>query len=207
MKITIKTLITLAAMLGTSTAAFAGTLGVNYYGVGLGYGENWHSNGPDTTGWGAGVGINHNVAQEADFAVDVHSNFDYRRGSGGALRSRTNTLTAGATAFTEFEGIRPFAGIETGWSWNRTRYQSLRMTDDSWLYGARFGAEIPVDADLSITPYATWTHYDSISDSKWAIGVSALYWLDDGIGVGLDYTLTEGPNKSATLIANVNFRY
>ncbi|MCC5833463.1 MAG: hypothetical protein JJU20_01905 [Opitutales bacterium] len=207
MKRTIKTLIALAAMLGSSAAAFGGLLGVNYYGAGIGYGQTWFSNLPDLEGYGAGVGVNHNLLQEADYAIDLTAGYTYTRGSGLNIRSRGHAVSTSAVIFTEIEGGRPFFSVDTGWSWNRSYYHHWRSSDDSWFYGWTGGMEFEIAENWSLAPYVSWTRWDSYRHSEWSGGVHLHHWLDENLGIGGSYSLTEGPDKSALVTLEVNFRY
>ena len=202
-----KTLIALAAMLGSSAVAFGGQLGVNYYGAGIGYGQTWNSNLPDLEGFGGGVGVNYNLLQEVNYAIDLSANYTYIRGSGLNIRSRGHEISTSAVAFTEMEGARPFISLDTGWSWHRSHYHSWRSTSDSWFYGWTGGAEFEVAPDWSLTPFVSWTRWDNYSESEWSGGVNLHYWMDDNLGFGGTYTLTEGPHKSARLTLEVTMRY
>lgn len=204
----IKTLWMLAAFAGSTIAtSAAGLIGENYAGAGLAY--TWVSisgiSNPD--GWGAGVGINHNVQKDANFGIDINGVYTYARVSGSGLRVRSNTLQASAVLFTEMDNVKPFLSLDTGWTWENARMFGLKISDDSWLWGFSGGVEIALNEAFSLTPSISWTRFNSYSDSVWSGGISGNYWINDQVSVQVGYGMTEGPEKAHTVGVSVNWRY
>ncbi len=122
---------------------------------------------------------------------------------------RTNEALIGVTAFSEMGNLRPFVGVFTGWVWASHRESFSREKYDSWVYGLRGGVEFTLTDELSLAPSIELqgTDDDRLGDWTWVFALDAHYWLSESWGVGVGYSVTDGPQKQHTGMAMATFRY
>lgn len=118
--------------------------------------------------YGLGVAANVPVAPN----VDLSAGYDYGWVKGAG---HFNGVTGGATAYTTFNGVKPFVGAAVGYQW--TSYAGGK--DDQGLWGLAAGVEIPVSV-VTITPrivYSDDFHGSSRSSQQTSYEVEGNYWV------------------------------
>jgi len=116
------------------------------------------------------LGVAANVPVTPHLDLGASYGYSWLRGIG-----HTNDVAAGATAYTAWNGVKPFVGAGLGYEWDR--YGTSR--DDSATWGLAAGVEIPVSV-VSITPqvvYADDFHGRANSAQQWTYGVEGNYWI------------------------------
>ncbi len=200
-----KSLLGLAAMLGLSVASFGGLIGENYVLAGAGYSTVRVSGISNPDGLTAVVGANYNAMREANFAADIRTSYSHTRlNSSGFNRWKNDTFLVGAVLFTEVDNMKPFFGVDLGWTWDRWRTAG---SDNSWVYSLSTGVEVAITETFSLTPSISWNRAEDYSDDYWAAQLAGHQWINDQLGVGASYSITEGPNRVHSLMATVTFRY
>lgn len=193
-----------ASVSGASATNLPNPLGENYFGFGAGYG--WIS-GTDLDGWIVGTGLNHNIQAGPDLGMDLTFVYNYSRLTDSPLRATGHQIAGSYTFFTETQGVKPFLSLDLSYTWARARMGGFSASDNSWQWGFTGGAEFGV-GEFTITPFLGWSRDQGDGrESHWFGGVNGHYWLTDTMGLGLGYHLTEGPNRSHTVLLTVGFRY
>lgn len=201
-----KTLIALAAMLGTTVASFGGLIGENYFGAGIGYTQSNFSVSPDLDGWGIGAQVNHNLSNDGNIGFDVGGSYAYSRISGSGFRARGHDLGVNAKAFSQMDNLKPYIGLHTGWLWANMRGWGK---NNSWYYGTEGGVELDLGNGFSLTPNVSLTriHKRAMRDTIWSFGVNAHKWFNDNMGAGIGYSTTDGPDRTHSVMAAFTIRY
>ena len=201
-----RTLITLAALLGTAATSFGGLLGENYAFTGLGYTHISATGGFD--GWGGVAGLNYNIVSQDNYGIDVTGGYGYNRLSERGFRDSSHVFNVGAIAFTDLGNVRVFGGVDTGWLWGEWRVRGWGSdSNDSWLIGFEAGAEFAISDAFSLTHSIRLDRIDDDRSWEWSLNLGAHYWINDSIGAGLNYSVSDGPLRSHTCMALVTFRY
>ena len=94
----------------------------------------------------------------------------------GAFRGHANTVGAYATAYSRFEGVKPFLSTALGYQWTSARFGS----DEQTLWGLATGVEIPVGA-VTVTPrisYADDFEGTQNSSQAWTVQTEVNYWVN-----------------------------
>jgi hypothetical protein len=95
----------------------------------------------------------------------------------GPFKGHANTIGGYATAYTPFNGVKPFAGVGLGYQWSSFGFGA---SDDNPLWGLTAGVEIPAGA-VTITPrinYADDFESTRKSTQTWTFQVEANYWFN-----------------------------
>ncbi len=124
-----------------------------------------------------GLGVAANVPVSP--FLDLGAGYDY-----GWLRGvgHFNSINGSATAYTSFNGVKPFAGAALGYEWTHT---SGFGNDNQAFWGVQVGVEIPVSV-VSITPRIVYTDdFRSKTRSTQSVnyGVEANYWVTKTVSV------------------------
>ncbi len=182
MNLTKKTILTLGlvvagasyaqtAQTATTTSAPVGLLGQSYSEVHFGVSDIKHTSDNQ---YGVGVAANVPVSP----FLDLTGGYDYGwvRGTG-----HFNGISGGATAYTLFHGVKPFAGAAVGYQWTRaTGYR-----EDEGVWGLTAGVEIPVSV-VTITPrivYSDDFHGTTRSSQQTSYEVEGNYWVNRSTAV------------------------
>ena len=94
----------------------------------------------------------------------------------GAFRGHANTVGAYATAYSRFEGVKPFLSSALGYQWTSTRFGS----DEQTLWGLATGVEIPAGV-VTVTPrisYADDFENTRTSSQAWTFQTEVNYWVN-----------------------------
>lgn len=173
MNLTKKTILALGlAVAGVSYAQTAstdikpvGVLGQSYSEVHFGVDDLTHTS---KNQYDVGVAANVPVSP----LLDLTAGYDY---SWLDERGHSNSVNGGATVYTTFKGVKPFASAALGYEWNRgTNYR-----EDKAVWGVAAGVEIPVSV-VTITPRIVYTddfHGSNRSVQQTNYGVEANYWV------------------------------
>ena len=125
---------------------------------------------------------------------------------GGPTRTHRNTFAAAATAYTTFNGMKPFSGLAMGW------HTGGFGADDQALWGATLRVEIPV-ANLASTPHLNYA--DDFQDKRvnrqqWSRAVDASIQVDSTtslfVSVGRSAVI-RSPDRSWDDQAGVRVRF
>jgi hypothetical protein len=127
--------------------------------------------------YGLGVAANVPVSPY----LDLGAGYDYGwvRGAG-----HFNGITGGATAYTAFNGVKPFLAGAVGYQWS----SFTGGHDDQGVWGVSAGVEIPVSV-VTITPrisYADDFHGSNRSSQQTTYGVEGNYWVTKTAAVFAD---------------------
>ena len=119
--------------------------------------------------YSVGVAANLPVAPH----LDLGGGYDYGwiRGIG-----HFNALGGTATAYTTYNGVKPFVGAGLGYQWTHV----AGMNDDDWVWGAAIGVEIPVGS-FSITPQIVYSddfRSTAQSSQQTSYAVEGNYWFN-----------------------------
>jgi hypothetical protein len=169
---------TLAAGLVVAAASFAqtaqtastsstpvGLLGQSYSEIHVGVSDIKHFSKDQTN-----LGVAANVPVTP--FLDLGAGYDYGwiHGIG-----HFNTVNGTATAYTTFNGVKPFVGAGLGYQWS----SYTGGTPDEGLWGVTAGVEIPVSV-ITLTPrivYSDDFHGQSSSTQQTSYEVEGNYWL------------------------------
>jgi opacity protein-like surface antigen len=121
----------------------------------------------------------------------------------GVGRLTEQTLEVGARAYTNYNGIKPYAEAGLGWTWLRA---PLGLSDNSFVWFAGVGAEFQATSELTVTPVVRYSDATSYhSGSTWDFGVKANYWLSEKLG--LTGKIMRNDSGDMTYGVGINFRY
>ena len=215
-KITMKSLLLAAAVLGFTAAALAqstatsvptpasgpdtgrGLLGQHYFNLGYSY-----TNLTGTKINLRGVGLQYN--QPLNTGFDLKLSYSNARTSEyfGTLRNLQQSFDASAIAFVPQTGWgRPYAEVGAGWIWTK----NAGVKDNSFLYHLETGVEYQLTSLLSLTPYVAYVDAPSIAvNNHWNYGVKTNYWVTDSWGVGAG--IGRDNKRDMSYSAGVNFRF
>jgi len=158
-----------------------GVLGQSYTELSFGTQDIKHLS---TNGYGLGASQSTPVTAN----VDVAGGYSYNWIKGN-IRAHSNTLNGVATAFTTWNGVKPYASAGLGYQWESGR----GFHDNYGLWGAAVGVEIPVCAEATVTPsinYVDDFRGARQSTQQTTFGVEANYWFskDAAAFAGLGYS-------------------
>lgn len=188
------------ALIASALTGFGGLLGVDHYGVQLGYGKIWFSGGPNIDGLGTGVGINKNILKNSQVGIDLNGGATYARLSNASWRVREQAVGAGVTIFVNEDGARPFFNADIGWAFLRERFQGMSFRDDTLYTSLGGGIEIPFSENTSLTPFLSWTYFDDFSSSGWNGGLRLHHWYSEKFGIGTSVSTSDGPHDSISVV-------
>ena len=160
-------------------AAPVGLLGQSYSEASFGFTEIKHFAKDQYS-----LGVASNLPVAPNFDLGAGYSYSWLRGLG-----HTHTIVGGATAYTTFNGVKPFASAALGYQWDR--YAGFR--DDQAIWGGSVGVEIPVSV-ISVTPrisYADDFHGTARSTQQWTYGVEANYWVTRTAAVYADVSYSD----------------
>ena len=136
----------------------------------------------------------------------LDSFFEYagiRTDNTGAGHLTEQTLEVGGRAYTNYNGIKPFAEAGLGWTWVSA---PLGLSDNSFVCFAGVGAEFQVTSDLTVTPVVRYSDATSYHNgSTWDYGVKANYWLNEKLGITAK--IMRNDSQDMTYGIGINFRY
>ncbi len=174
----------------------AGFLGTNYASASIGF-INFDDIDIDAKSYT--FGVNEAVRD----GLDAIFEYDYTR-TDKVVGSRLtqHSLLLGARAFTNYNGIKPYAEAGAGWVWQK--FGSAR--DDSFAWGAGVGAEFELSPVVAVTPFVRYTDVTEVSDSgTWDYGVKANFRVNDRFSVlG---SVSRDDDRNMEYRVGVNFRY
>lgn len=153
------------AQTATTAQNPVGLLGQSYSEVSFGVTDIKHFSKDQ---YSLGVGANVPVTPY----LDLGASYDYSwlRGLG-----HVNTIAGGATAYTTFNGVKPFATAALGYEWQS--FPGYRDDQADWGFAA--GVEIPVSV-ITVTPriaYADDFRGSNRSSQQWSYAVEGNYWV------------------------------
>jgi hypothetical protein len=137
--------------------------------------------------------------------VDLSAGYNYSWLSG---QGHVNSLVGGATAYTTFNGVKPFVGAALGYEWDR--FGSYRNDQANW--GLAAGVEIPAGV-VTVTPrivYSDDFRGKYRSSQQWSYGVEANYWVTRTAAVfaGVDYVDVRDSSQDAwTYTVGARFKF
>lgn len=100
---------------------------------------------------------------------------------------RAHQLTTNATYWLPSAGVKPFVTGAVGYKWNHGDLQSFRTYDDTWVWAAGVGAEIPLGL-FSLTPRISYSNdfHGHYAPGVWHYGAQAHHWFNEKFGGYLD---------------------
>ncbi|MBA4136823.1 MAG: hypothetical protein C0518_05855 [Opitutus sp.] len=205
-------LLAAAASLGLATSAFAqttvpatelapvtrasGLLGQNYASLSYGF-VDLDDTGIDASSYT--IAFNQAVRDGLDSMLE----YDYTR-SDRIFGSRLtqHSLLLGARAYTNYNGIKPYAEVGVGWVWQKFGGTS----DNSFAWGVGVGAEFELASAFTVTPFVRYTDITEGSDNgAFEFGAKANYWLNEKFSVMGGVSRDDDSNM--TYRVGVNYRY
>ena len=121
----------------------------------------------------------------------------------GVGRLTEQILDLGARAYTNYNGIKPYAEAGVGWTWLNA---PLGLSDNSFVWFAGVGAEFQATSELTITPLVRYSDATSYhSGGTWDYGVKANYWLTEKLG--LTAKITRNDSQDMTYGVGINFHF
>lgn len=178
-----------------STATSSGLLGQRYVEAGFGVTD---LRGVSDNLFDLGVAVNLPVAS----SVDVGAFYNYSWFD-GPFSAHSNQVGVGGTYYVPLSGIKPFASVGVGYSWDR----SGGFRDNRGFWAAAIGAEIPVGA-VTFTPHISYTDdFEGGNADGYSYGVEASTWISARTGVYLSVGRIEGPGSSDAWTYGLGVRF
>lgn len=115
----------------------AGLLGKDYLSVGVTMQDFRHST--SKKGWGTGIDLNLPVADNYDIGL----NYGFERVA-DSPRITDNTFGTSVIGYFKAGGVKPFADIDLGYLWHRTKPSEVTGRYDRATYAAGTGFEAPI---------------------------------------------------------------
>jgi hypothetical protein len=180
MNLTKKTILALGALVAagvsygqnaTSETTPVGVLGQSYAEAHFGTSDIKHYSKDQ---YDLGAAVNHPVTPY----LDLTGGYDYGWVSG---TGHFNGVSAGATAYKSYKGVKPFVGAGLGYQW--TRWGNGK--DDLFVWGLTAGVEIPVDV-VTITPRIVFSddfRRPARSSQQTSYEVEANYWVSKTLAI------------------------
>lgn len=206
----VKNLILLAATsLGAATLATAQTtgdepaveprhslLGERYAGVDFVY-THVHDTPFDNVN---GFALNYHQPMKPGF--DFSLGYEWGRSNMAAgNRVKQQEFTASLTAYSDYNGMRPF--IEPGVGWNWAKFGPAKA--DSFFYFVGAGVEFQVSNPWVVTPYTQFVDATDYSGSTWNFGVKSSYRLNASWSAKLDVSVDDDRNTGLSVGLNYHF--
>lgn len=160
-----------------------GSLGVRYVDISLGL-EDYR--GLSDNAYDASVAVN----------LPVLSSLDVGFSYGHVWLNSTadldgDVLAASATYFTKIDTVKPFFSLALGYQWQRASGFGVTVKDDSGLWGAAIGFEVPVQA-VTLTPRIAYVDgFDSDVGHEVSYGVEASCWLTAKVAGFVDVSYSD----------------
>lgn len=206
MNLTKKTILALSALVlagvsygqTTATAEPVGVLGQSYSEAHFGA-SDIQRYGKDQ--YGLGVALNQPITPY----LDATAGYDYAwiRGAG-----HVNGVSAGATAYKLFNGVKPFVSAGIGYDWQRWG----NGKDDLFVWNAAVGVEIPASV-VTITPRVVFSddfRRPARSSQQTSYEVEANYWVSKKLAVfaNVGYTdVNNSPFDAVTYNVGARFKF
>jgi opacity protein-like surface antigen len=201
-----------AASLGLASSSFAqttvpatepapvarpsGLLGQNYAALSYGF-LDLDDSGVDANS--VSLGFNQAIRDGLDSMLE----YDYTR-TDRILGSRLtqHSVLIGARAFTNYNGIKPYAEAGVGWVWQKFGGAS----DNSFAWGAGVGAEFELAPAFTLTPFVRYTDItEGSNNDAWEYGLKTNYWLTEKLA--LSGGISRDDDSNMLYRVGVNFRY
>lgn len=208
MNLTKKTILALGflAVAGASYAQTAtsangtptGLLGQSYSEVSFGVSDIKHYSKDQNS-----LGVSANVPITPYLDVGAGYSYDWFHAAG-----HSNTINSTATAFTTYNGVKPFVGVGLGYQWQT--WQGGR--DNQAVWAGAVGVEIPVYV-VTLTPrivYSDDFRNASRSTQQTSYGVEANYWVTKTTAAfaGVDYVDVRNSSRDAwTYTVGARFKF
>jgi len=154
-----------AAPAATPPAPAGGLLGSRYTELGYNY--------TDLTGPGPrdANGLMAFFNQPLHSNLDLNFGYDWARSSYTGIRNTRQDAEVGATAYAPLAWGKPFVLAAAGWEWTKV----AGLAEDSFRYKVGIGAELPVAAAFTVTPYVNFVRATRFNESEGDFGVKAAY--------------------------------
>jgi hypothetical protein len=100
---------------------------------------------------------------------------------------RAHQVTTNATLWGTNVGVKPFVTGAVGYKWSQGDLQSFRTYDDTFVWAASAGAEIPLGT-FALTPRVAYSDdfHSGHRDGIWHYGAQAHHWFSEKLGGYLD---------------------
>jgi opacity protein-like surface antigen len=174
-----------------------GLLGQTYLNLGYSYTDIIDTSVNAST---FGFALNQGVREGLDTLLEYSYTQSENTGFG---RIDQQIFDVGARAFTNYDGVKPYAEAGLGGLWVKTPVMSHQHSF-LWFVGA--GVEFQATPDLTLTPFARLSYANSVTDPKqWDYGVRGNYWLTERLA--LTGSLTRDNTRDMSYGLGVNIRY
>jgi hypothetical protein len=127
----------------------AGLLGKNYVDFGL-FTEHFR-NTDSKNGYGTDLDLN----LPAFDNFDIGLNYAFERAT-GVSQITDNTLGTSFTGYFATGKVKPFADLDFGYAWQRTKVDGIATRYDRGIYGAGAGLEVPVTGSTVVQGRAAY---------------------------------------------------
>jgi hypothetical protein len=185
------------APVATPAAVGHGLLGQTYLNLGYSYTDIANTSVNAST---YNLAVNQGVRE----GLDTFLEYSYAQSENtGFGRIDQQIFDVGARAFTNFNGLKPYAEAGLGGVWLKSPAVSHER---SFLWFVGVGAEIQAATDLTFTPFVRLSYANSVDDHKvWDYGVRGNYWLTERLA--LTATLSRDNSRDTSYGIGVNLRY
>ena len=136
--------------------------------------------------YGLGVAVNLPFNESLDFGLG----YDYGW-LNSSVDTRSHTLSASATTYTTYNGMKPFFGAALGYGWTRAEVGSFSHKDNNGIWGLGAGVEIPVKA-VTLTPSLSYADsFKGGSTGVYAAGLEANHWFTKAVAGFADVSFSD----------------
>jgi hypothetical protein len=165
----------------SATTNPAALLGKNYVEAGF-FTEDFRNSGSKNA-FGTGVDLNLPTFDNFDIGV----NYAFERAASGAPQFTDNTLGTSFTGFFTVNGVKPFADLDLGYAWQKSKLDGISDSNDRGIYGAGVGIEVPVAKSTVFTARAAYDNsFRRDSQHQWIYIAKVDQSIADGIAAQLD---------------------
>jgi hypothetical protein len=163
----------------------AGLLGKNYVDFGL-FTEHFR-NIDSKSGYGTGIDLNLPAMDN----FDVGLNYAFERVA-SAPRLTENTLGTSFTGYFTTGNVKPFADLDFGYAWQRTKLDTTTTRNDRGIYGAGAGLEVPVTSSTALAGRAVYDNsFRKGSHHERVYTASVAQNITDGIAAKVNVSFHE----------------
>jgi hypothetical protein len=124
------------------------------------------------------IGVNLPITK----SVDLDFGYDYQWLDNSPIDLTAHSVDAGATVYTSWHGVKPFASASLAYLWSKASYAGVSLKDNDGFYGVSVGFEAPVGA-IVLTPAIGYSDsFDNSGDPTYSYGVDIHHWFTSKFG-------------------------
>lgn len=142
--------------------------------------------------YGVDFGVNLPVANKIDLGFNFGNSWLSARGAS----VDSYTLSSTVAAYTNYKGVKPFAGVGIGHQWSKTKFRGVTVKDEDFIWGVTVGVEVPV-AQLTFTPRISYADtFQNNSTGAYSYGVEVNTWVTKTVAIYADLAFIDGSGNS-----------